>query len=44
MIIPEFNDFLRSKRTYLGQESSVRNHIFFMAGRLAQRIRATMGG
>lgn len=42
LIIPEFNNFLRSKRTYLGQESTVRNHIFFMAGRLAQRIRATM--
>jgi len=44
MIIPAFNDFLRSKRSYLGQESTVRNHIFFMAGRLAQRIRVTMGG
>lgn len=41
-IIPLFNDHLRQTRRYLGQESTVRNHIFHMAGRLAQRIRATM--
>lgn len=41
-IIPAFNEFLRSKRNYLGQETSVKNHVYFMAGRLAQRIRATM--
>lgn len=39
--IPLFNDFLRSSRSFLGQESTVKNHIYFMAGRLAQRIRAT---
>lgn len=37
--IPLFNEFLRSKRHYLNQESTVRNHIYFLAGRLAQRIR-----
>jgi CRISPR-associated protein Cas1 len=41
-IIPLFNDFLRSSRNYLHQEASVKNHIYFMAARLAQRIRATM--
>jgi len=41
-LIPLFNDFLRSKRTYLQQESTVKNHIYFLASRLAQRIRATM--
>lgn len=40
-IIPLFNDFLRSKREYLGQESTVKNHIFFLAGNLAQRIRTS---
>jgi CRISPR-associated protein Cas1 len=42
LIIPLFNDYLRSTRSYLGQESTLRNHIFHMAGRLAQRIRATL--
>lgn len=41
-IIPLFNDFMRQPLPYLGQESTARNHIYFMAGRLAQRIRATM--
>lgn len=41
-IIPQFNDFLRSATTYLHQESTVKNHIYFTAGRLAQRIRVTM--
>jgi CRISPR-associated protein Cas1 len=41
-IIPLFNDFLRSERSYLQQQSSVKNHIYFIAARLAQRIRATM--
>lgn len=40
--IPLFNDFLRSKREYLNLESTVKNHIYFLAARLAQRIRATM--
>lgn len=44
LLIPLFNDFLRSSRTYLQQESSVKNHIYFLAARLAQRIRATAGG
>ena len=41
-IIPLFNDFMRSKTTYLQQESTVKNHIYFTAGRLAQRIRVVM--
>lgn len=43
-IIPLFNDFMRSTTTYLHQESTVKNHIYFTAGRLAQRIRVTMEG
>lgn len=43
-IIPAFNDYLRSTATYLHQESTVKNHIYFTAGRLAQRIRAVMEG
>ena len=42
-IIPLFNDFLRSEREYLNQNSTVKNHIYFLAGRLAQRIRITVG-
>lgn len=38
--IPLFNDFLRSERTYFNQESNVRNHIYFLAAKLAQRIRS----
>lgn len=41
-IIPKFNEFLRSKRSYLGQESDVKNHIYTLMGRLAQRIRSVM--
>lgn len=41
-LIPLFNDFLRSTRKYLQQESTVKNHIYALAARLAQRIRATM--
>lgn len=43
-IIPAFNDFMRSTTTYLHQESTVKNHIYFTAGRLAQRIRVVMEG
>lgn len=39
-IIPLFNDFLRANRTFLGQESSNKNHIHFLSGKLAQRIRS----
>ena len=38
-IIPLFNDFLRSKRNFLNQESTVKNHIYHLANLLAQRIR-----
>jgi CRISPR-associated protein Cas1 len=41
-IIPLFNDFLRQEREFLGQTSNIRNHIYFMCGRLAQRIRSVM--
>jgi CRISPR-associated protein Cas1 len=39
-IIPLFNDFLRSERPWLQRESTVRNHIYYLAGRLAQRIQS----
>lgn len=39
--IPLFNDFLRSTRNSLNREASVRNHIYFLASRLAQRIRSS---
>lgn len=38
--IPLFNDFLRSTRNSLQREASVRNHIYYLASRLAQRIRS----
>lgn len=38
-IIPLFNDFLRSPRLFLGNETSVKNHIYQLAAKLAQRIR-----
>lgn len=42
LLIPLFNEFLRSKRKAFNQEASVKNHIFFMANRMAARIRAVM--
>ncbi|AEE53931.1 CRISPR-associated endonuclease Cas1 [Haliscomenobacter hydrossis] len=41
-IIPLFNNFLRSTRTYFDRESTVKNHIYFLAHLLAQRIRGTV--
>ncbi|MCI4670809.1 MAG: CRISPR-associated endonuclease Cas1 [Bacteroidia bacterium] len=38
-IIPLFNDFLRTERSWLTNNSSVKNHIYYLASRLAQRIR-----
>lgn len=38
-IIPLFNDFLRADRKFQQRESTVKNHIYFLAGQLAQRIR-----
>jgi CRISPR-associated protein Cas1 len=38
-VIPLFNDWLRSVRRYQGRDSTVRNHIYGLAARLAQRIR-----
>ena len=37
--IPLFNQFMRSERNYFGREAGVRNQIYFLCGRLAQRIR-----
>ncbi len=37
--IPLFNDFLQETRRFLNRESSHRNHIYYLAGRLAQRMR-----
>ncbi|MEL7117796.1 MAG: CRISPR-associated endonuclease Cas1 [Bacteroidota bacterium] len=39
--IPVFNDFMRSKLIFLDQEASVKNHIHYLAGQLAQRIRSS---
>lgn len=39
--IPLFNNFLRSTRNYFDRESTVKNHIYFLAHLLAQRIRNT---
>ncbi len=41
-IIPLFNQLLRKERKWLNRESSVKNHIYYLAGRLAHRIRTTM--
>ncbi len=41
-IIPLFNDFLRTTTHFLGQEAVVRNQIYFLCARLAQRIRVFM--
>lgn len=41
-IIPLFNDFMRSERKYFNREATVRNQIYFLAGRLARRIRTSM--
>lgn len=38
-LIPAFNDLMRKKFSYLQQEASAKNHIYFIAARLAQRIR-----
>lgn len=38
-IIPLFNDFLQSERRFQERQSTVRNHIYRLAGQLAQRIR-----
>ncbi|MCG8331765.1 MAG: CRISPR-associated endonuclease Cas1 [Chitinophagales bacterium] len=40
--IPLFNDFLRSDRNFLHQNTTVKNHIYFLSARLAQRIRSSM--
>jgi len=39
-IIPLFNDFLRQERTFLNRESTNKNHMYHLAGMLAQRIRS----
>ncbi len=41
-IIPAFNALLRKEIKWLNQESTIKNHIYYLAGRLANRIRATM--
>lgn len=39
--IPLFNNWQRSERHYLGRNATVRNHIYYICGRLAQRIRTS---
>ncbi len=43
VLIPHFNDFLRSTRSCFNRESTVRNHVYHLAALLAQRIRGTVG-
>lgn len=38
-IIPLFNDYLRTQRRYFQRDSTVKNHIYGLAARLANRIR-----
>lgn len=39
VLIPAFNDYLQERIRWLDRESSRRNHIYYLAGLLAQRIR-----
>jgi len=41
-IIPLFNALLRKETKWLNQESTIKNHVYYLAGRLANRIRTTM--
>ena len=38
-IIPLFNGWLRTERTWGGRKTNVRNHIYQLAGRFAQKLR-----
>ncbi|MEM6317666.1 MAG: CRISPR-associated endonuclease Cas1 [Bacteroidota bacterium] len=40
-LIPTFNEMLRTEIKWLNQEASARNQIYYLATRLARRIRAT---
>lgn len=40
VLIPMFNDFMRSDKKFLGRETQVKSHVHFIAMQLAQRIRA----
>lgn len=41
-IIPLFNELMRTERKYFNRDATARNQIYFLAGRLAQRIRSSM--
>ena len=41
-LIPLFNKFLRKEIKWLNQEATVKNQIYYLATRLARRIRTTM--
>jgi len=41
-LIPKFNELMRKEIKWLNQEASVKNQIYYLATRLARRIRATM--
>lgn len=43
-VIPLFNQWLRSTRRHAGRETTVRNHIYTLAAKLAQRVRTFEGG
>lgn len=38
-IIPLFNGYLRTARVYMGRETTAKQHIYYLAGQLARRIR-----
>lgn len=38
--IPLFNEYMRSEIKFLGRESTVKNHIYFISMQLAHRVRA----
>jgi CRISPR-associated protein Cas1 len=39
-LIPLFNDYLREEVTFFGRSATRNNHIFYLAGQLAQRIKS----
>lgn len=43
-IIPLFNAFLRKELSFLNRNSTIKNHIYYLAGRLARRIRTAAEG
>ena len=38
-LIPLFNDFLRTKSTWLNREATFKSHVYFLSGQLANKIK-----